>query len=576
RDAELRENHILLACLISIIRRHTGSSGEELDELVTQVRNLAWEVMNKTNDATSSVMQGKMWKAVRHALKDISFEKKSLLLTTDFMEDVVRYLLPVRTHPEMKKHVQRMTYPQDHHRYHTFWIADALVDHTKHSLAIPPVEWGDRNTAIGCTVRTNDYDFVPKIRQLQNLSISLDVWLKILKQLSVSLSDTIAYSSTATADNFYATARSIIKSIVVNIFDYVGCQQISGLAEDMTQCHSSQSTKTEKDTRSIGTMFKYSLTQEQNGSENLPRRGTPHKNRSINTSTLTQSISRYERKNHTVTGLGAKKPNGNQRTNWVKGRQSRKTEGQSNEQNPQSKKETTESQHDNHIKNCRIECTQRTNQTQEIETTRPIKLHDDRFQNYQILFRSYIITGRRGGIHPLNPALTMSPRLVMKLDPSGDLSRKLEQTKQLLAVSHRLLHNLKGAYFDQTESILWPRTTLVSLEAYTDFFRLFHSTDELMKDKGEKISCGEIAQSANLLAGGSVVRTRPLPLDFRCPGLGNLIVSQSSCLLLMTWQLDAKLNINWLETVADRTWNTDKDLQTMWNELLGDPPKRAP
>ncbi|OON20985.1 hypothetical protein X801_03124, partial [Opisthorchis viverrini] len=218
--------------------------------------------MNKTNDATSSLMQGKMWKAVRHALKDISFEKKSLLLTTDFMED-------------------------------------------------------------------DDYDFVPKIRQLQNLSISLDVWLKILKQLSVSLNDTIAYSSTATADNFYSTARRIIKSIVVNVFDYVG---------------------------------------------------------------------------------------------WI--------------------------------------------------------------------------------------------NLVHQLDPSGDLSRKLEQTKQLLAVSHRLLHNLKGAYFDQTESILWPRTTLVSLEAYTDFFRLFHSTNELMKDK--------------------------------------------------------------VETVADRTWNTDKDLQTMWNELLGDPPKRAP
>ncbi|KER30912.1 hypothetical protein T265_02727 [Opisthorchis viverrini] len=45
---------------------------------------------------------------------------------------------------------------------------------------------------------------------------------------------------------------------------------------------------------------------------------------------------------------------------------------------------------------------------------RPTKLCKDRFQNYQILFRSYIITGRREGIHPLNPALTMSPRSVMK------------------------------------------------------------------------------------------------------------------------------------------------------------------
>ncbi|KER32091.1 hypothetical protein T265_01719 [Opisthorchis viverrini] len=52
-------------------------------------------------------------------------------------------------------------------------------------------------------------------------------------------------------------------------------------AEDMTQCHLSQFTKTEKDTRSIRTMFKYLLTQEQNGSENLPRRGTPNKNRVI-------------------------------------------------------------------------------------------------------------------------------------------------------------------------------------------------------------------------------------------------------------------------------------------------------
>ncbi|GAA54922.1 hypothetical protein CLF_106130 [Clonorchis sinensis] len=243
-----------------------GGTGAELDELVTQVRNLAWDVMNKTNDAQSSLMQGSMWKAVRHALKDISFEKKNLLLAIEFLED-----------------------------------GQCIYN----------------------------YDFVPKIRQLQDLSISLDVWSKILKQLSVSLSDTIAFSSTATADNFYATARRIIKSIVVNVFDYMG---------------------------------------------------------KIN--------------------------------------------------------------------------------------------------------------------------------LVHQLDPSGDLSGKLDLTKQLLASSHRLLYNLESVRLDQPETILWPRTTLVSLEAYADFFRLFHSTNELITDK--------------------------------------------------------------VETVADRTWNTEMDLQTMWIELLGDPPKRTP
>ncbi|KAG5440943.1 hypothetical protein CSKR_114471 [Clonorchis sinensis] len=34
-----------------------------------------------------------------------------------------------------------------------------------------------------------------------------------------------------------------------------------------------------------------------------------------------------------------------------------------------------------------------------------------------------------------------------------------------------------------------------------------------------------------------MVRTRPLPLDFPCLGLGNLVVSQLSCLLLVAWQL---------------------------------------
>ncbi|KER24269.1 hypothetical protein T265_08010 [Opisthorchis viverrini] len=40
-----------------------------------------------------------------------------------------------------------------------------------------------------------------------------------------------------------------------------------------------------------------------------------------------------------------------------------------------------------------------------------------------------------------------------------------------------------------------------------------------------------VHQSTNLLTGRSVVRTRPLPLDFPCLGLGNLAVSQPSCFL---------------------------------------------
>ncbi|KAG5451227.1 hypothetical protein CSKR_110002 [Clonorchis sinensis] len=34
-----------------------------------------------------------------------------------------------------KAHVQRMTHPQGHHRYHTFRIAGALAERTKHGLA---------------------------------------------------------------------------------------------------------------------------------------------------------------------------------------------------------------------------------------------------------------------------------------------------------------------------------------------------------------------------------------------------------------------------------------------------------
>ncbi|KER27071.1 LOW QUALITY PROTEIN: hypothetical protein T265_13882 [Opisthorchis viverrini] len=48
----------------------------------------------------------------------------------------------------------------------------------------------------------------------------------------------------------------------------------------------------------------------------------------------------------------------------------------------------------------------------------------------------------------------------------------------------------------------------------------------------------EIGQvNANLLTGRSAVRTRPLPLHFPCLGLGNLVVSQPSCLLRVAWQL---------------------------------------
>ncbi|KAG5451980.1 Aldose reductase, partial [Clonorchis sinensis] len=46
--------------------------------------------------------------------------------------------------------------------------------------------------------------------------------------------------------------------------------------------------------------------------------------------------------------------------------------------------------------------------------------------------------------------------------------------------------------------------------------------------------------SANLLTGKSVVRTRPLHLDFPCLGLGHLSVFQPSCFLRVAWQLDTE------------------------------------
>ncbi|KAG5441238.1 hypothetical protein CSKR_102452 [Clonorchis sinensis] len=54
-----------------------------------------------------------------------------------------------------------------------------------------------------------------------------------------------------------------------------------------------------------------------------------------------------------------------------------------------------------------------------------------------------------------------------------------------------------------------------------------------LRKKGRDGSSG---QSANLLTGRSVVRTRPLALDFPCLGLGNLAVSQPSCLHRVAWQ----------------------------------------
>ncbi|KER28660.1 hypothetical protein T265_04535 [Opisthorchis viverrini] len=48
---------------------------------------------------------------------------------------------------------------------------------------------------------------------------------------------------------------------------------------------------------------------------------------------------------------------------------------------------------------------------------------------------------------------------------------------------------------------------------------------------------GPSGYSANLLTGRSVVRTRPLPLDFPCLGMGDLAVCQPSCFLRVAWQL---------------------------------------
>ncbi|KAG5443605.1 hypothetical protein CSKR_102504 [Clonorchis sinensis] len=48
---------------------------------------------------------------------------------------------------------------------------------------------------------------------------------------------------------------------------------------------------------------------------------------------------------------------------------------------------------------------------------------------------------------------------------------------------------------------------------------------------------GSSGRSANLLTGRSMVRTRHLPPDFPCLGLGNLTVSQPSCFPRVAWRL---------------------------------------
>ncbi|GAA50004.1 hypothetical protein CLF_103914, partial [Clonorchis sinensis] len=166
-------------------------------------------------------------------------------------------------------------------------------------------------------------------------------------------------------------------------------------AEGMTQCHLSQSKKTEKDTSSIGTTFKYLLTQEPNGSESLPRRGTPHKSRSINTSTLTPSISRYEQKNYTVTGNWAtwtiKKPYENQWTNGPKGRNPRKTRSLNQpikETNPDLKARRKRPNHNRTNTHKTVELNTPNEQNRHKRLTPgqihkgPIKLGEDPLQNY--------------------------------------------------------------------------------------------------------------------------------------------------------------------------------------------------
>ncbi|KAG5443000.1 hypothetical protein CSKR_107177 [Clonorchis sinensis] len=61
--------------------------------------------------------------------------------------------------------------------------------------------------------------------------------------------------------------------------------------------------------------------------------------------------------------------------------------------------------------------------------------------------------------------------------------------------------------------------------------------------------------SVVLLAERSVVRTRPLPLDFPCLALGNLAVFQPSCNLRVAWQLGTErvLQLNHATVLSSST-----------------------
>ncbi|KAG5449257.1 hypothetical protein CSKR_100652 [Clonorchis sinensis] len=86
----------------------------------------------------------------------------------DAVFGVVTRLEYIKLHRKMsgsvqarKVHVQRTTRPQSRHRYHTFWIAGAFMELTKHGLAACGQQnWCEivhgRNVAIGWTERTSD------------------------------------------------------------------------------------------------------------------------------------------------------------------------------------------------------------------------------------------------------------------------------------------------------------------------------------------------------------------------------------------------------------------------------------
>ncbi|GAA50021.1 transmembrane protein 50B [Clonorchis sinensis] len=119
----------------------------------------------------------------------------------------------------------------------------------------------------------------------------------------------------------------------------------------------------------------------------------------INTSTLTPSISRYEQKNYTVTGLWAtwtiKKPNDNQRTNGSKGRNTRKTiplNQRIKETNPDLNARRKRPNHNRTINHKTVELNTPNKPTRHKRLTPgrihkgPIKLGEDPLQNYQMLF----------------------------------------------------------------------------------------------------------------------------------------------------------------------------------------------